>query len=120
MARILVIDDDGPIRDVFATILRKAGYEVVTAGDGREAFRNSRPESFDVVVTDISMPEMDGIEVITRLREAKPRPHVIAMSGNFERELYLKMAGLLGAHHQLPKPVHPRELLEMVASLVGR
>ena len=82
------------------------GHDVVEAPDGSDGIELLRDDSFDLVITDINMPDMDGIEVIDHLREAAARCPVIAISGGglFAKELLLKNAEMLGAVSTLPKP----------------
>lgn len=76
-AKLLVVDDEFNILELLATSLRFAGFEVVTAGNGRDALEKANTESPDLIVLDVMMPGMDGFEVTRRLREAwkhRPRP----------------------------------------------
>ena len=106
MARVLVIDDDVEVRSAVVRILEHLGHSVVQAGDGRQAMGLFRADPTDLVITDINMPEMDGIEVMNALREMKAGVPVIAMSGGgrMPKEILLSSAGLLGAVETLEKP----------------
>jgi DNA-binding response OmpR family regulator len=117
--KILVIDDDEAVRRTVGRILRTEGHEVLTAEDGKRgmiAFRSERPQ---IVVTDILMPEQEGIETIVAMRRDNPRVKIIAISGSSRvGDLdVLKMAQLLGADEVIEKPFHARELLSRVRSL---
>ncbi len=79
--RVLLVDDMGGIRRSVAYLLRQEGYEVVEAEDGAQAIERLKEGSFDLVLTDILMPHVDGGEVINRLMAQPQRPKVIAMSG---------------------------------------
>ena len=112
--RILVIDDDPLLRDVLCQRLARAGYEVNSAADAEEA--NSLFVSFtpDVVITDIYMPNKDGLEVIMELRQSFPNLKIIAMSGGTAKEDVLVTASSLGASYTLVKPFEAAELLHAV------
>jgi DNA-binding response OmpR family regulator len=106
VARILVIDDDHGVRGGVVAYLQRLGHDVVEASDGSLGMKVLRAQSIDLVITDINMPDMDGIEVIAQLREAADAVPVIAMSGGglFAKELLLANAEMLGAVHTLAKP----------------
>ena len=98
MPRLLLIDDDDLVRAVLATALTRAGHAVVQAGDGRQGVRLFAAEPADLVITDLVMPDREGLEVITELRRGWPEVPIIAMSGGLPRsDFYLDMAGRLGA-----------------------
>lgn len=111
--RILVVDDDAGVRSVLASMLEVAGYAVQTAANGKEALDLLAVDSFDLIITDLVMPEQEGIETIKILRRDYPQIRVIAMSGAFGGD-YLKIAGLLGAHSTMPKPLRMEKVLEIV------
>jgi CheY-like chemotaxis protein len=119
VARILIIDDEPSVRDVFAELLEKRGHVVSIAPNGREAIKLVAAAPVDLVITDIVMPEMDGIELMGQLRRNVPTPAVIAISGNAGQELYLHMAKALGAARVLSKPFRSETLIEAVEELVG-
>lgn len=116
MARILLIDDETSVRVGVGRLLRKAGHEVHDACDGAEALRMAQGLELDLVITDINMPEMDGIEVILALAERNPGLPVIAVSGGgrMPKELLLASAGMLGAVTTLPKPFELAQLRDAV------
>ena len=116
MARILLIDDETSVRVGVGRFLRKVGHEVHDACDGVEALRLAQGLEVDLVVTDINMPEMDGIEVILALAERNPGLPVIAISGGgrMPKELLLASAGVLGAVATLPKPFDLVQLRDAV------
>lgn len=118
---ILLIDDHTSSRDVIARVLRQAGYAVRCAANGRDgiaAFHARRP---DIVITDLIMPEMDGLETIMTIRAAAPEQPIIAISGGgrFSAEGLLIMARKLGASAMLAKPFEPEQLLALVAECAG-
>ena len=120
MLRVLVIDDNQDMRDVIGVILEGAGYAVELAADGEAGLRSQRKQPFDIVITDIFMPNQDGIETIARLRNEYPALKLVAMSGGGSRtkgEGYLFTAREIGAHAVLAKPFDQEELLKAVRSL---
>lgn len=121
MASILLIDDDEDLRLVTAVSLRSAGHAVVEAVSGREGLASYRAGRYDLVITDIVMPDIEGIELITALRKEEPRPRVIAMSGysDFSASLYLPAALKLGAQCTLTKPFTPDVLLRAVEEILA-
>lgn len=106
MSCILVIDDEQPIRSVLRSILERVGYMVLDAPNGRQALALLRDQPTDVVVTDIFMPEKDGIEVLREMKNAMTKPKIIVMSGGGLRGLFdlTPAALLLGADRILLKP----------------
>ncbi|MFH0945770.1 MAG: response regulator [Planctomycetota bacterium] len=116
---VLVVDDVDAVRSVLRRGLEKDGHHVLEAADGREALRILARESVQVVVTDILMPELDGIEVITQMRSDYPEIGVIAISAP-SNEMYLKMAKTLGAHRTLEKPFALSEIKQAVNELAAR
>jgi DNA-binding NtrC family response regulator len=122
MSRILIIDDEQPVRSVFRRALERAGHEVSEAGDGQAGLKQIAQSSFDLVVTDIVMPEMEGIEFILQLHREQPDLKVIAMSGGgrVAPKAYLDMARAAGAVSVLAKPFTIEALLAAVdAALKG-
>ena len=111
--RVLVIEDNDGLRDYLRVALETQEYEVLTARDGQEALGYLNGHPVDVVLTDIFMPEMDGIEIIAALRKQFPGIRVIAMSGRPGVD-YLSVARELGVTRTLRKPF---ELSELVAAL---
>ncbi len=112
MAKILIVDDDEADRIVLGTILKRAGHETFFAKDGEEALREYGGHAIEVVLTDLQMPKVHGLELITVLRDLSPRPAIIAISGTGPDQL--DMAQAVGADGTLTKPVDPAELLNAV------
>ena len=106
---VLVIEDNAELRHYLRLALESQGYEVVTADNGRTALPYLEGHGVDVVLTDIYMPEMDGIETILELRQRFPSVRVIAMSG--KPATHLPVMEELGAAHVLKKPFAVDELL---------
>jgi len=126
MAQILVIDDDKAVGRAIKTLLERGGSAVVHVEDGRSGMEAVARGSFDVVIVDIFMPGLDGIETIKALHRLKPDMPVIAVSGfPFRDGLttapdFLGMATELGAAHSLQKPFKPRDLLKLIESCLSQ
>ncbi len=121
MSRILVIDDDPAVRAAVARVLVAAGHQVNQAADGRLALEALRHEPVDLVITDLLMPEIDGIEMIVAVRQQFPALPVIAMSGAIPNaDLYLGIATNLGVRHTLAKPFNAEKLLHAVNQTLER
>ncbi len=118
---VLFVDDDRDIALVMTEFLARCGYTVASAADGHEALKFLQHRAAAVVVTDILMPEVDGYELIMKLRQAPHRPRIIAMSGNPSKIGldFLKSAQQLGADRVLPKPFAPPALLQLVQEILG-
>lgn len=115
MARLLVIEDNAALLPVIAELLTASGHTVRTARNGAEGLAQFRLERPDVVITDIVMPEQDGVGVLLELRKLRPRPKIIAMSGGTVRSSqYLQMAAGLGARRILEKPFSNAALLQAI------
>ncbi|AMD93622.1 response regulator [Desulfomicrobium orale] len=119
--RILIIDDDALMRLALAKILLSAGYDVEQAGDGDEGLRLQRSQSFDLIITDLIMPDKEGIQIIRELRKEDSAIRIIAMSagGRGGATDYLKWARLMGAKQCLSKPIKREELLDAVTSVLA-
>jgi DNA-binding response OmpR family regulator len=120
MARILVVDDSAVVRRVIREALEFEGHDVLVAEDGGEALDLFRGDPTDLVITDIVMPEKEGIETILELRELNSGVKILAMSGGglFSPEVHLTPARMLGADETLSKPFTARELIETVERLL--
>jgi PAS domain S-box-containing protein len=116
-ARIVVADDEAAVRGFLTAVLQQGGYEVSEAANGQEALEQARAGQIDLVITDIVMPEQEGIETIRALRRDAPGIGIIAISGAFEGR-FLKLAQMLGANAVLSKPVNAELLLAKVAEVL--
>ena len=119
---ILVIDDDENWRTVIREVLRLEKHEVVEAADGGEGMERCRELKPDLVITDIVMPDQEGLETIELLRRDFPTMPIIAMSGGgafLRKEDYLPLAEKLGACATLAKPLSRVELLNAVQGALG-
>lgn len=114
---ILIVDDEQQIRQIVRRKMEQCGYIVGEAADGSEAIRRLEQDEFDLVISDILMPERDGLEVIMFIRRNRPQTKVIAISspGN---DVFLKSATALGAQRILHKPFSLEELARTVGELV--
>lgn len=121
MNPILIIDDDIEILSLLRLILEREGYDVLAASDGNEGLKFCRQQRVDLVITDLIMPEKEGLETIMELRRDFPRVNIIAMSGGgrMAPENYLHIAQVLGAQRTLRKPFTPKEMLEAIGEVVG-
>ena len=113
---ILIVDDDESTRRAVAELLEEAGYEVSEAANGKEALRSLARRKTQLVLTELVMPEADGLQLIQQLRKSDPEVRVIAMSGASRAETYLSVARILGARATLQKPLPAEQLLQTVPS----
>jgi CheY-like chemotaxis protein len=122
MARILVIDDQESVRSVLRRVLTIDQHQVFEAADGREAWALLDVEPLDLIITDVYMPEMDGIEFLIRLADRAPDIPVIAISGGgyASARSVLKDAGLLGAAGTLEKPFSSEQVLDAVRQALAK
>ena len=124
MAQILVIDDDETERLLVKHFLEEGGHEVSLANDGIEGLGMVKDHSYDLVITDIVMPNADGLEVIFSLKETNPTLKVVAVSGvehdNAGVPTYLGSAVAAGATTGLSKPLYKDSLLETIDEVLGR
>jgi CheY-like chemotaxis protein len=117
MTHILVIDDDAAVRDSVEVVLTAVGYSVATATDGRRGLRACASQRPDLVITDVLMPEMEGVETIRKLRELYGAVPILAISGGWRapQQNLLELVAQLGANETLEKPFERSDLLRAVA-----
>jgi CheY-like chemotaxis protein len=120
MAKILVIDDEPAIRQVIRQVLARAGHDVAEAADGAEGLVALHARMPDLIITDIMMPNKEGIETVRDLRREVPKLPILVISGNADSALYMQVAKLLGAHAALAKPFRSAELLRAVEDLLAQ
>ena len=120
MTRILLIDDDALARDILQQMLERAGYDVVEAASGRDGLQQYQASAIDLIITDILMPDQDGLEIIQELRRLAPEAKIIAITGGGQSGLLdlLPIAAKLGAQRTLRKPLQRLELLKAIRHLV--
>lgn len=132
MARILIIDDEIDVRTALAKVLERAGHQVEVADSGEAGLRSFQLHGADLIVTDVIMPGLNGVEVVKQLRDAKFDGRIIAISGGgnvaaagyapgaITTTAYLAAAAKSGADAVLSKPFERQELVELVNSLLAR
>lgn len=118
MAGILIVEDDNDLRDMLKSSLMRRRYTILEASNGKEALSKFKPAVVDLVITDIIMPEEDGLKVIMSLRELKPDLKIIAISGGGKAGPgnYLNLARALGADEVFSKPFSISLLLTRIDS----
>lgn len=121
MVRILVIDDEDDVRYTVSRMLSRYGHDVEVAGDGAQGITKQRATPFDVVITDLVMPEKEGIETIREMHVDFPDLPIIAMSGGGRKgtSSYLDVAGFMGAVVTLPKPFIESDLIAAIDKALG-
>lgn len=120
MEKILVIDDDKVIRIILKQLFEQAGYEVCEAVDGVQGMRLFKQEAPDLVVTDLIMPEKEGIEVIREMKITDPDAKIVAISGGGvgKAYAYLSLAQSMGAAHVFEKPLDVNLMLNTVDKML--
>ena len=118
-ACVLIADDDAGVRSFLRAVLEEGGHEVIEAKDGRQALLQAQSRHIDLVITDLVMPEQEGIATIQALRSEASTIGIIAISGAFDGQ-FLKAAKLVGADVVLPKPMDADLLLARVAEVLSR
>lgn len=120
MHKVLVIEDESGLREMIKTTLIRRKYTVTEASNGKEALIHFKPSMTDLVVTDLIMPEEDGLKVIMKLKELKPSIKIIAISGGGKAGPggYLNLAKALGAHAVISKPFSINDLVNKIEELL--
>jgi len=120
MANILAVDDSSSMRQMVAFTLKGAGYQVVEAADGQEALNKAKSQSFDLIITDVNMPIMDGITFIKNLRGEANYKFTPMLMLTTESSADKKAAGkAAGATGWIVKPFNPDQLLNTVKKVLG-
>jgi CheY-like chemotaxis protein len=117
--KILIVDDDDRVRAWLREVLEGAGHKVREAANGKEALDLLQHDTVDLFITDLVMPEQEGIETVRLLRYSYPDLKIITISGAFG-PLFLRMTKVLGAKAALQKPIGVQKLLETVNEVLGR
>ena len=120
MAKILIVDDENQIRLMLRQMFEREGHVIMEAADGKEAIKMNKSNPADLIITDIIMPEMEGIRTIMELKKAKPDAKIIAVSGGGKNapEQYLHFAKKLGADRTFTKPFNRDELVAAVKEIL--
>jgi len=119
--KILIVEDDAPSREMLRAFLSHDNYLVEEAEDGKQALSKMEKTVYDLVITDIVMPEEDGFGMLAKMRERGIRSKVIAVSGkkrHFDLDMTLKTAKKFGALHTLHKPIRYRPFIELVEEIL--
>jgi DNA-binding response OmpR family regulator len=121
MIRILLVDDDDMSRGAIHKMLERAGYAVESTSDGDEVIRMYGRQAADLVITDLIMPDKDGLEIIQDLRKLNPKVRILAISGGgrVDANEYLAVARKFGAGEVLSKPFTKDELRKAVDAALG-
>ena len=121
MATILLVEDDTELRKLLTKVLEREQFRVLEASNGLEAMQILELQAPDLVITDIIMPDQDGIGTINQLKKNHPEIKIIAISGGGRmlKEDYLGIAKMLGAHHTFTKPFNNKEFIDKVHELLN-
>ena len=121
MKRILLVDDEANLRKALKRVLEMEGFEVIEAIDGKEAIMAFKKNTIDLMITDIIMPDQEGLEIIAELKRKYKDLKIIAMSGGGKMgpSNYLEMAKKFGANLTLAKPFPPEKLLEAIKLILN-
>ena len=117
-AKILLIEDDLRLAEILRKLLHREGYEVDLAARGDDGLARSRQQPYDMVLTDLKLPGLDGLSLISQMHAAKPRLPIIMMTAHGTTETAIE-ATKLGAYEYLLKPCEPEELLDLIAAAVA-
>ena len=118
MSKILIAEDDGPTRVLVEAILEDAGYTTETVTDGKKAYDRIATTPFDLLLTDIWMPGLNGLELLSKIKTLSSPPPVIVMTSDDTSDTLLK-AIREQAYHYIPKPIDPQELTRLVQDGLG-
>jgi CheY-like chemotaxis protein len=120
MAQILLIDDDDTFRETLSLALVGFGHAVIEARNGKEGLKILSQANPDLLITDIVMPEMEGLELVMKTRGVRPQMKIIAISGGGQKGSldYLQAARLMGATKIIPKPFHPDVISAAIEELL--
>ena len=114
--KILLAEDDRNLSRSLDTWLTLEGFEVDTVYNGEEALHKLLQESYDLLITDIAMPRLNGVDLISRIRDVTPRLPIMVVSGKLNEELMQQLRGM-AVDHMLPKPIKPLEFRKVIGRL---
>lgn len=114
---ILIVDDEVHVRDGLSEILQQEGFYVETAEDGNKALSLSMNKKFDLLISDIKMPEMDGLHLLDEIQKINPQIRVIMVTAFGDVQTYLKSMKL-GAHEYINKPIRIAELKRVISTIM--
>lgn len=120
MASVLIIDDEVQFLEMLKKFLEKEGYSVTTANDGRVGMELMSENKYDVIITDIVMPESDGLEVLMSQLKLQERPKIVAISGGsalLKQDMLLQTADILKADKVFSKPINLQQFAEALREL---
>lgn len=121
MARILVVDDEKPLAETLVTILRMNNYEVQAAHDGVEGYNTAASFAPDLIISDVAMPNRNGVEMAIDIQRDLPGTEILLISGQAATVSVLEAARQRGYDFEcLAKPIHPLDLLNKIAALLAR
>lgn len=116
MIRIMVVDDDEAFRQTVCELLAEGDFEILSAESGTQLFTVLKKQSVDIVLTDIVMPDEDGLEIVRKIKKMNPAPKIVAMSGGgrIAATDYLEIARLMGVSATIQKPFKQQELVGLL------
>ncbi len=117
--RVLVVDDEQFLRQILARIVRRDGYQVEEAANGKEALEKMAEKHYDLVITDVKMPEIDGMELLSKVKEQYPRTQVVVISSH-SGEINSSEVVAAGASHFISKPFNNIEITRTLDKLIAR
>lgn len=119
MKKILIVEDDQFLRELYVEVLKGAGFEVAEAGDGEKGYQSMKKGDYDLVLLDIMLPKIDGLEILKKLKKEKKLPKKICLLTNLGVEALSKKLGRIEADEYLIKSeLTPDQLVEKVKALV--
>lgn len=122
MEKILVIDDEPVIRIILKQLFEENGYDVCEASDGKQGIALFKKEKPDLVITDLIMPDEEGLEVMKKIKQMLPDAKIIAISGGGigSAQVYLSLAKKMGASHVFEKPFDAKQMLATVQDMLSK
>lgn len=115
--RVLAVDDSEPVRKLVSLVLKTAGYDVTTASDGADSLEKFKKDYYDLVVTDMNMPVMHGLELIRSIRETNGHVPILALTSESETEIR-RRGTAAGANGWVVKPFQPVQFIDLVAQVI--